>query len=339
MPAKLVDIARAVGVTEITVRRALSGKGYVRSDTRERILKVAKELNYRPNRIARSLAMGKSGLIGVVVSSKLVVHYHMSIEPTERAIREAGYSMLLYTHEGNSVGEQLCLEQLILHRVDGAIVYPCETPADNAAYKDVLDSGIKMVLIDRSIPDIPVPQILTSPYMPSRLATDYLISLGHRDIVYLAIPQTSDMGRERARGFRDAMAAAGIPVRKSSIVETAVGPEYGWESMSRLLERKEPPTAVIARHDLVAQGAMGAIFAAGLSVPEDISVVGNGDLWPEHLLRVPLTTIRHPAGHLYKLGMQKLLAMLDGEQVDPKISIEDIELVVRASCAPPRTRK
>ena len=133
------------------------------------------------------------------------------------------------------------------------------------------------------------------------------------------------------------MKEAGIPVGSSSIVETDLSEEAGKRTMTRLLKHKRPPTAVIARQDVVALGAMDAVFSTGLSVPRDVSIVGLGDMWRSNALRVPLTTLHYPFEEMANRGARTLLRMLDGKNVPVKTEVLDVTLVQRASTAPPQS--
>jgi LacI family repressor for deo operon, udp, cdd, tsx, nupC, and nupG len=224
------------------------------------------------------------------------------------------------------------------HRVAGVIVHPSSTHASPVYYQELIDSGVKLVTFDRYIEGVAAPQVVGDDYRAARLPTEYLISLGHRDIVHLAIPESSYAGRERARGFRDAMEAAGIPVTPSSTIEVRLGAEYGQRAMERILKRRERPTAVLTRQDIVAVGAMRAIYAAGLRIPEDISIIGNGDFWCGDMLRPALSTVHHPVEEMARIATQRLLDILSGQDVQPQTEVLDVRLVIRGSCGPPTDR-
>ncbi len=331
------DVARAAGVSRSTVSKAFGSKGFVSPETKARVIRVATELNYHPSHIARSLSLGTSGLIGVVATPSILTVFENFVEPIERAIRDAGYSLLLYTSSGDPESERLCLVDLIQKRVDGVIAIPSSNPADVKAYQDVVDSGIKLVVLDRCVEGLMVPQVGGDDYEAGRLATEYLLELGHRRIVYLAIPRTSSSGHQRAQGFIDAMARAGVPMDESSIIDTGFGEEFGEKAMESLRTRKALPTGIIARHDLNAIGVMRVALASGLSVPGDISIVGNADISLADMVKVPLTTVRHPSRQMAVMGATRLLELLAGQHVHPEITRLPVQLVIRSSCAAPRT--
>jgi len=333
MGVTVYDIARAAGVGRSTVCRALTGIGYVSPETRARVLKVAKELKYRPNHIASSLAGGRSRFVGVVAGPSIGLTFDSTIVPIQASLRDVGYSMLFYASSDSVDLERGLLDELMQDRVAGVIAVPSSATANPRTYQDLVEADVSLVILNRQVEGLSVPQVVCDDYNTARLAAEHLISLGHRDIVCLSVPQQYRAGRVRVRGFRDAMDEAGIALDDTAIVETGFSYKSGAEAMAKVIERKRRPTAVIARHDIVAMGAIDAILAAGLSVPDDISIVGNADIWCGALTRVPLTTINHPLEEMGRLGVDKLLAMLAGESVEPTTVVLPAELVVRSSTA------
>jgi LacI family transcriptional regulator len=261
--------------------------------------------------------------------------FHLLIDPIEKALSEHDYLMLFTRPSKAEEGVRMALDQLIANRVPGIIAVLSPSDHDTAAFYDVAAQNVKLVTINEPVKDLEIPQIVCDDYMSVRMATQHLISLGHRHIAYLAIPLTSERSRERARGFMDAMKEAGIPQGTSSIVETDLSEESGANVMARLLKRKKPPTGIVARQDIVALGAMDAVFSAGLSVPQDVSIVGIGDMWRSNALRVPLTTMHYPFEEMASRGAKMLLRMLDGKSVPAKTETMEVKLILRSSTAPP----
>ncbi|MHB9038158.1 MAG: LacI family DNA-binding transcriptional regulator [Armatimonadota bacterium] len=338
MTVTVRDIARAAGVGRTTVLRALWDRPAISMETKARVLKIAAEMKYRPNHIARSLVMGQSHLIGLVTSPSVLPGFESVVELVANRLREAGYAMLFHMTGGYGISERECIEELMNRRVEGVIAIPDSCTADSTVYDELLDSGIRLVLIDRCFEGLRAPQVVGDNYRSARLVTEYLISLGHQDIVHLSIPQLSYVACERYKGFSDAMTTAGFEVTPSSVMETGFDERSGAHSMQMLLRRKKPPTAIVARNDLVARGAMRSIYAAGLSVPEDISIVGNGDIPGSDVLRSPLTTVRYPVSTMVEMAIERLLSKSWGHQGDADVTVMDADLIVRSSCAPPRKR-
>jgi LacI family transcriptional regulator len=334
MASTVYDIARAASVSTTTVLRALWDKDDIKPETKARILKLAAEMNYRPNLAARSLTMGSSRFVGMLVTPFVTSSYAETIGAVIRAVRKAGYVTLCYTTDGHPDSERMCIDHLASAMVAGAIIIPQADTKNAAVYQQLVDSGMKLVVAHSCLDGLSAPQVVGDNYQVMYKSAKYLISLGHRNIVYLAIPQDCCLGRERARGFTDALTEAGIPVPSSSIVTCGHSEEAGGKAMAALLKRKRVPTAIIARHDTVALGAMRAVFEAGLSIPEDISLIGNSDLHVADLLRVPLTTVRHPSEEVARIASTKLVSMLGGGKMEPDVTKLDVELIQRASCGP-----
>jgi LacI family transcriptional regulator len=339
MPSTVYDIARVAKVSTTTVLRALWDKGDIKPETKERILRIAAEMNYRPNLVARSLTMGRSHFVGMIVTPFVTSSYSETIGFVVRSVREAGYVTLCYTTDGSQDSELMCIDHLASARVAGAIVIPQADTKNAPVYQELVDSGMKLVVAHSFIEGLKAPQVVGDNYQVTYKSARYLASLGHRDIVYLAIPQDCALGKERALGFRDALSEAGIDAPPSSIVTCELSEEAGREAVTALLRRDRVPTAVIARHDLVALGVMRAVLDAGLSIPDDLSVIGNTDIQVGDLLRVPLTTVRHPYQQVARVASEKLVRMLEGEKpVVPDVTRLEVELIERASCGPAKTR-
>ncbi len=329
------DIARAAGVSRSTVLRALSGKPDISGATRDRIRALAAEMRYRPNYIARSLTHGKTNLVGVIAKPSIYYASHSVIEAVERGLRNGGYSTLLFISGSESGTDESVVEQLMKNRVDGVIAVPGSmTPP--ATYHELVEAGVQLVILDGLIDDLAAPQITGDNYKSGRLGAEHLIALGHQRTAYLGIPKISNVGRERARGVREAFAHAGVPLDETLVREVGFNEMAAEECTAELLALPERPSALLTRHDIIARGAMRAIYAAGLRIPEDISIVGNGDILGSDMFQVPLTTVRFPARQMADFCVQTLLEMLAGDNIEPKTTVFDVELVVRSSTAPPR---
>ena len=326
------DIARAAGVGRSTVLRALSGKPDVSAETRERIKSLAIEMRYRPNYVARSLTHGKTNLVGVLSKPSIYYASHSVIDAVESGLRKGGYSTLLFISSNENSTDESVVEQLLKNRVDGVIAVPGSmTPP--STYHELVDAGVKLVTLDGLIDDLDAPQIIGDNYKAGRQAAEHLLALGHRRIAYLGIPQISNVGRERARGVRDAFQEAGIPIDTRFSREVDFSESVAEECTTDLLLSPLQPTAIIARHDILARGAMRAVLNAGLSIPEDVSIVGNGDILGSDMFRVPLTTVRFPARQMADFCVKTLLEMLSARDVASKTTVFDVELVVRSSTA------
>lgn len=333
MPVTVYDIAKAAGVSRTTVKRALTGEGRISPETMERIKRIAEEMKYRPNHSALRLTRGKTNLVGVVNFPAMFAVTQMVFEPISRRLHEIGYETLFYTSSGYPEDTDKCLDQLLGNRVAGAIMITGPGAENISMCCELMENGVKLVVIDAVLEGLSAPQIIHDQYATGRLVTEHLLSLGHRKIAYLAIPKKFYIGRERERGFTDAMASTGLEGR---IEEVDFSEESGYAAASTIMSGPNPPTAIVARHDIVAMGAMNAILSAGLSIPGDVSLVGAAGLWFSHMLRVPLTTVVHSPSALAEAAVEKLGAMLGGEDVPSGIETVGVKLVVRDSSGLPK---
>jgi DNA-binding LacI/PurR family transcriptional regulator len=337
MATSINDIARAAGVSCTTVLRALWDRDRIAPGTKARVLKVAAELNYRPNMVARSLVSGKTKLIGLLVGAD-AHSFNRYIERIHHRIRQAGYGVLVYMAVEGPEGELACAHEMICNRVTGVLGQPTQRSRDSEPYQQLIEAKIPVVTYDRSLDGLDAPQVITDQYKLGRVAAEHLLSLGHKRIAHLAIPGVGFLATERARGIADAMRDAGLSLRQSDVVETGWLMEDGAAAMCQLLRSNgDWPTAVIARHDLAAIGAIEAIQQAGLSVPGDVSVMGVADIPLTARLAVPLTTIGLPSDHIADVAVERLLDIIEGRFVEPKVhALADFSLITRASTAPPK---
>lgn len=335
MSATLADIARAAGVDRSTVCRVLKDEGRVSPETRQRIKNLAREMNYVPNPIARSLILGKSTFVGVVADPVITSIYELIVDPIEQLLRSHGLSMLLVRAPLTKSGEEEVLRQLMSYQTAGLIAIRSSMSPETTVYQEFVESGGKMVVLYKPLEGLKVPQIVSSDYLPSKLAAEHLLELGHRRIAHLTIDRQLPSRIHRDRGFRDALENAGIEVDESLIVPTALTHEAGKHSAQKLLAMKNPPTAIVTRADAVALGAIDACISAGLSVPEDMSITGIGNFWHPGMMKVPLTTVGHPCGEMAQRGTDTLVRMIRGEDVPPETVALGAELIVRESTGPP----
>ncbi|MCL5102724.1 MAG: LacI family transcriptional regulator [Armatimonadetes bacterium] len=340
MATSINDIARVAGVSCTTVLRALWDKDRIAPATKARVLKVATEMNYRPNMVARSLVSGKTKLIGLLIGPSDARTSNYYINPLYSMIREAGYGVLIHMAVEGPESEQVCVDDMVCNRVSGVLAQPTVLSGDPAPYQQLLAAGIPVVVLDRAFDGFEAPQVVADQYLMGYLPTEYLISLGHRRIAHLAMPGEHYLRRERIRGFKDAMMEAGIEVDESNIIDAGWFPEDGANVMRELLKRgTDMPTAIVARHDWVAVGTMSAALDAGLSIPGDISIIGVGDMPLTDMLSVPLTTVYQPSVEIAVAAIGYLMDILQGKAVEPGIHVvKDVRLIVRKSCGSPRSR-
>ena len=339
MTTTLADIARAAGVDRSTVCRVLRGNGRTSAETEKRIKLLAEQMHYTPNPIARSLILGKSSFVGVIADYTIISVFDKTVQPIEQGLRENGLTMLFVSSPDTRDGEKDIVRQLMPYNLAGLIVVKSSVSSEIDVYKKFVESGGKVVVVNKLAEGLDVPQVGTNDYMPSNLAAKHLISLGHRRIAHLSINCCSLSAKQRDKGFRDALTEAGVEIDESLIIPTEMTHEGGRQNTLKLMSMKNPPTAIVARIDAVAMGACDACAGLGLSVPDDVSVTGVADMWKPNILKVPLTTVGYPYAEIAARGVQMIIDMMHGLDIKPQTVVMDAQLIVRGSTAPPKASR
>jgi LacI family transcriptional regulator len=335
--ATIVDIARKLGLSAMTVSRALNRHTEVSRQTSERVLACAKAMGYQPNRWARSLVTRRSLMIGVVVPDLGHSFFTEIASGIEEIVEKAGYDILLCHSRGDAARELAEVQVLIGSRVDGLIIAPVQPEDSENPFSQLLERNIPVVLVDRFFPRGDLPCVRVDDLRVGRLATGHLIELGHRRIGHISGPSSS--GSLRGRGFANAMRAAGLALDKRLIVAGDFQIDGGREAMKALLKLKPRPTAVFAANDPLAIGAVYSCREAGLHVPNDISIVGAGNIEGPHHPNPFLTTVDWPRQELGRVAAEILLDRIGKlEPVKPEVRVFKPELLVRQSSAAPSSK-
>jgi LacI family transcriptional regulator, galactose operon repressor len=327
---RLRDVADAAGVDPSIASRILSGDGAltVRPDTRQRVLEAASRLAYRPNTSARALKTRKTMAIGMIVPELTNVAYAtIAMGADERASR-AGYALLVAT---GAVRDRL---DAIDGRIDGLLV---GIATSETIRMGDLGGSLPTVLVNRH-ELLGLPSVTVDDEAGSALATEHLLSLGHRHVGHVAGPQNSDTGRRRRAGFVRAMRGSGVEPPPGWMVEASYDEAGGDLAASRLLRAAPRPTALFVANVRAAIGALAAARRLGLSVPGDLSLVGFHDAPVAVYLDPSLTTVRMPLREMGSAAVDSLFALLEGRTVEDVRVASPPELVVRGSTAPPPRR-
>lgn len=289
MAVTLADIAKEVGVSKMTVSRAINNHPEINASTRERILEVARRLNYHPNHHARALATNRSQLLGMIVPDLMHSYYAEILHSVESVARPAGYQLVICCTEENSERE-ISEAEALRYRVDGMIIATTLSPSDNEAYLKMLTENTKIVFIDRSLNDVPCPSVTTDNVEVGRLATEHLLNLGHTRIGHL-LGSNAGSGLGRFDGYKKALAERNIEFDPSLVRQCGFLEENGRDAMHQWIAEGNFPHAIVAANDPAAIGAMNALDEAGLIPGKDVAVVGGGNIHYGDMLRVPLTTV------------------------------------------------
>ena len=332
MATTLHEVARRAGVSAMTVSRVVNGRGSVDSETRQRVEEAIQALDYVPNRIARGLISQKTQTIGIIVPDIVNPFFAPVVRGAESAARKAGYRVLLCNSEGDLRLEREYIEDLVAHRVEGLLLTPA-SDRSRSSILSLLRGGFPLVLIDRALPDADCDLIVSDNAQGARRLIEHLIAIGHREIAHVSDAEDTSTGRERLRGYREALEAAGIPFQLELVVRTTVDRIGGYRAAQEILARDLLPTAIFAVNNMTAVGTMEALRERSLSVPKDIGLVCFDDV--EHLavLSPILTVIDQPAETFGSLGVQLLLERMTGKANSrPRRIILQTDLIVRQSC-------
>lgn len=329
----LKQIAEALGVSAMTVSRALNNRSNVEEKTKERILKKARSMGYTPNHVAKSLVSRKTFTIGVVIPEISHMFFAQVISGIEEIAYQMNYQLILTNSAENYEREKKAIQTLRSKRVDGILVSSSETTEVFTHFKNVIDSGMPIVFFDRCIEGLGVSTVSVNDQTAARNITQHMIDHGYKKIACLHGPPIS-IGKERLQGFRQAMVDNNIPVDEKLIVESGFLEQGGYKAMKKLLDlpASQRPRAVVTVNDPVAIGAMEVIDEYGLTVPDDIAISGFSDDIRSGLLKCPLTTVKQPSAEIGREAADKLIKTIQNES-EPVENIElETELIIRASC-------
>jgi LacI family transcriptional regulator len=328
----LKEVAARAGVHPATASRALNPerRGLVSEDAARRVLVAAEALGYSPNPLARSLRTRRSHTVGVLIPDLTNPLFPPLVRGLEDRLAAAGYVALIGNTDGNDERERMVFGQLRARRIDGLAIATARL--QHPLLAEAARAELPVVLMNRMAADHRFPSVSVDNELGIRLAVSHLAALGHRRIGHIAGPQDVSTGFERYRGFVTAMEASGLPVDSNLVAfARAFSIEEGRRCGRMLLERAAGCTAVAAGNDMLAVGCYGALEAAGLSCPADISVVGFNDMPFIDMLRPPLTTIRFPHYQVGHEAAGALLELIAGRSRPVRVLRLAPELVVRGS--------
>ena len=332
MPVTLADIAREVGVSKMTVSRAINNHPLISPDTRERVLQVARRLNYQPNQFARALATNRSFLIGVIVPDLMHSYFAEICRGVETVARPIGYRNLICSTDEDAAKEIDEVEAL-LPRTDGLIVATSMPFDEGKFYRRIIKDGAKVVFIDRRLEGVRCPVVITDDVQVGMLATEHLIEMGHRRVGHLRGTSAST-GSGRFEGYEKALRKHGLRFDSALVQDCGFTEREGYEAMRAWLQRGDVPSAIFAVNDPTAIGAMQALDEAGMQVGRDVALVGGGNIHYTDMLRVPLTTISWSRSEMGQEAARLLIQLIDGKKPSnskPQSIVLPPELIFRSS--------
>jgi len=334
--ATLKDVAASAQVSLSTASRALRGQGYVAQPVKDRVLVAAQALRYVPNNSARFLRVGRSREVGVLISDLVDPFYAEVASGIESELRNAGYQMVLATHNGNEGNERRAARSFLSMQLAGAIVIPLSPDP----LRELTGGGIIVVQTDRIIPQVATDAVIGANDRGGFAATEYLLALGHRHIALLIDEAKWTTGAGRLDGFRRAHQEAGLPVDEHLIVYTGSYVEEARATTLRLLRDHPETTAVFAINSVLAAGAFFALGELELTIPGAVSLMAYDDVPWMSMVDPQITTVSQHNAELGRRAAELLLSRLSshtsGQAPPVTISLEP-SLLVRRSVSRPRS--
>lgn len=331
MAVTMLDIARGLNVSVVTVSKVLRNQGKISTATRKRVLKRAKELNYQTNWVARSLVTRRTYTIGLLLPDFTHPFFAEIAKTVAETVRPLEYHVIVSYFEEDPVLEKKEAEALVARQVDGLIMASAQPPNNLKLFESIRQRKIPFVLIDRPIPGVSASFVGADNEAIGRLATSHLIAQGCKRIAHLRGPGIG-IAAARQAGYCHALEAHKLKFNPRHVVAASYGDTTGYEAMRKLLRAKPIPDGIFCYNDPVAIGAMKAIFDARLNVPRDIAVVGAGNVHYSDVLAVPLTTVDQGTKQMGKQAAELLMEQIGSKKTlrPRRVSIAP-RLVVRES--------
>lgn len=321
------QVAALAGVSQSAVSRVFTPGASASKETIAKVRAAAEKLGYRPNALARGLITGRTRMIGLIVAYLDNQFYPVALELLSRALQERGYHILVFMAENATEKVVQVMGELLDYQVDGIIT--ASVAMSNDLTGRCAAAGIPVVMFNRGQDDARLSEVTSDNVAGGRRAAEFLLAGGHRRIAHIMGWQGSSTGRDRAHGFAEAMAAAGV--QPFAMIDGMYARETAAEVARGLFAGADRPDAIFVGNDHMAFAVMDTLrFEMGLSVPGDVSVVGYDDVplaaWPAY----NLTTIRQPVRRMVEATVDALIAQIEGDGAPRKVRI-DGPLIVRGS--------
>ncbi len=332
---RLKDIAERANVSVMTVSKVMRDARDISAATKARVRALASEMGYVPDSNARGLRNRSARLFGLLISTTTNPIFSRMLMAIEQRVSEMGYELMLGLTLNNAEREEQLVRSFLSRRIDGLFMRPVYRMEPKAPIYDVLRRAkIPTVLLGQAAPfcnDFHTVEI--DDISASQAATEYLLELGHKRIAFLAGPQISPEAQERFEGYRRALQVAGIEFDERLVFQSGTTVEEGRAAAVQMLGEAPGFTALQAANDLIAIGAAATLLDQGFRIPDDVSVVGFGNVLTSEYFRVPMTTVRQPKYGMGVAAVESMQKLLAGETPPPRRL--PAEIVVRASAAKP----
>jgi len=328
------DIAFRLNISVSTVSRALRNHPDISVETKRKVIKMAKELDYHPNAIAQSLKRNRSNLIGVIVPQVKHDFFATVMSGIADVAYNAGYAVMIFQSNENYEREVFNVNAVMAQRAAGILVSISKSTEKFDHFLQLIEKDIPIVFFDRGSDQIPVSQVVVDDYDGAYKLVTHLIKTGYRRIAHLAGPQYLSIAKTRFQGYIDALKDAGLPFDQSLIVYGGLNEEDGLTGFERLMQQCHPsPDAIFAITDPVAYGVFQRLKENRYRIPDDIALAGFSDNNIASLLDPPLTTVRQPTYNIGKEAMNVLHQLINQKERIYKLNkvVLKTELIIRES--------
>lgn len=323
------EVAKKAGVSSATVSHVVNNTRFVSEDVRERVKSAMRELNYRPNALARSLRRGETHTLGLILPDSANPFFAEVGHVIESAAFLLGYSVILCNTENDENKERLYTEVLENKQLDGIIFVGAGENRESIS--KIIHNGLPLVVVDRDMGNLELDTVTTENYQGGLLATQHLLSLGHQVIGCITGPSNITPSADRVTGYRAALQQAGIPIEGSLIARGDFHASSGYSAALQLLAHNPRPTAIFVCNDMMAIGALRAAVQLSLSVPENVAIVGFDDIELASYTTPPLTTIAQPKQEIGQLAVKLIFERMGNPLLPPRHIILSTQLVIRES--------
>lgn len=326
------ELAKILNLSKSTVSRAFRDNDDINPKTKERILRVAQELNYQPNHYASNLREQKSKTIAIVLPEIANNYFTQIIEGAEKEAKKHGYHILIFVTDDDIRKESDFIRSLANGRVDGVILSASGESTDHSYLKQINYENLPIVLFDRIYDDIDLPKIVTDDYQSSFKATEHLIKSNCRRIAYLVINKELSIGKTRMQGYIDALKKYKIPLRKRLIVDCTNSYEENNHIIEAMLKKQEPD-GILASVERLAFSTYYVSQRLGYCIPKDLKIIAFSSLEIAGLLNPPLSVVRQPAVEIGEKAAAMLMKQLSGDQLadNERFVVMESDLVIRES--------
>lgn len=325
------NIAEMLGISVSTVSRALRDAHDINPATKEKVLKLAKELNFKPNKNAAALASGSTKNIGVLIPFITNYYFGTVISGIQEEAYRLGYNIILFVTNDEVEREKQLIHNLDTASLDGLLISLSSNSTDITHFENLIQAGLPLVFFDRVPNEINASKVMQSDYEGAFLATRHLINKGYKRIAHLAGPESLKFTQERLRGYLNALKQAQLPVRKEYIIHSGFSTQHGLTDTQQLIALQDRPDAIFAANDRKAIGAIQALKSAQINVGVDFGVIGFTNDPICTVIEPNLTTVEEPAFEIGLQSCQLLIKHIKNKEFESRSVVIPCRLINRDS--------